>query len=196
MVLLIAVFIGLVAGLIRCWIGKRVYRFYDLHYPGLVLVAFIPQFFAFFLPATRSLISDQLASILLISSQVLLLIFSLLNFKKPGFWPITAGFLANFLVIILNGGLMPISPETVKLLAPNAPEGTWQIGQRLGVGKDIVLNSTTTVLPFLSDRFATPQWLNYPAAFSFGDILISIGVIWLLWSLGGPQKQKAMEQNS
>ena len=85
---------------------------------------------------------------------------------------------------------MPISPETIKLLIPGAPNSLWSLGHRLGYGKDVVLLESQTILPFLSDRFVTPQWLNYPVAFSFGDLLISAGVIWLLWTLGGPEKQK------
>jgi hypothetical protein len=37
--------------------------------------------------------------------------------------------------------------------------------------------------------------MNYPVAFSVGDLLISFGVIWLLWSLGGPEKKKGLELN-
>ena len=195
MVLIVAVFAGLIAGLLRTWVKKREYRIYELKAPGIVLLAFIPQFFAFFLPATRVLFSDQLASICLVSSQVLLLLFSLLNLKKLSFAPIILGFLANFFVIILNGGWMPISPETVNRLVPNAPNGLWTLGHRLGYGKDILLQESQTILPIFSDRIVTPQWMNFPVAFSLGDILISIGVIWLLWSLGGPEKQKVMEPN-
>ena len=190
MILVAAVLIGVVAGLIRSRIGKREYRFYELNAPILVLIAFIPQFFGFVLPTTRVLISDQLAAILLVSSLILLLIFCTLNLKKLSFIPIIGGFLCNFLVIVLNGGLMPISPETIHKLIPNASEGLWTLGNRLGNGKDIVLQTSQTVLPFLSDRFVTPQWLNYPVAFSLGDIFISAGVIWLLWSLGAPEKRE------
>lgn len=193
MVLVVAVIVGLIAGLIRSRISKVNYRFYELHFPWLVVVAFLPQFFAFFLPATRILVSQQLAAILLVSSLVLLLLFSLLNLKKLSFIPIIGGFLCNFLVIVLNGGLMPISPETINRLIPNAPSSLWSFGHRLGYGKDIVLQEGRTLLPFFSDRFVTPQWLHYPVAFSFGDLLISAGVIWLLWTLGGHEKKKDLE---
>lgn len=194
MVLLIAVFIGLLGGLIRAWIGKREYRFYELRFPILVVIAFIPQILTFFLPSTKINIPDQYAPIILVSTQALLLLFALLNIKKTSFWPITLGFLANFIVIVLNGGLMPISPETIKRLASNAPQEWLVTGQRLGTGKDIVLNEKDTILPFLSDRLVTPIWMNFPVAFSVGDVLISIGVIWLLWSMGGPQSKYDMEK--
>lgn len=193
MVLIAAVFIGLAAGLIRSRILKKEYSFYTLRAPGLVLVAFLPQFFGFFLPTTRNLVTDQMASILLASSLILLLLFCFLNLNKLSFLPITTGFLVNFAVIILNGGLMPISPETIHRLIPNTTQDFWTLGQRLGYGKDIVLQESQTKLAFLSDRFVTPQWIHYPVAFSLGDILISLGVIWLLWSLGGPEQKTEME---
>jgi hypothetical protein len=193
MVLVIAVFIGLIAGLVRAWVGRREYRFYELKAPILVFVAFLPQIIAFFLPTTRNLVPDKYAPFVLVGTQAILLLFAVLNIKKKSFWPISLGFLANFLVISLNGGLMPISPDTIKKLVPNAPAEWLVTGQRLGTGKDIVLHAKDTILPILSDRFVTPAWLNYPVAFSLGDILISIGVIALLWSMGGPQTQKGTE---
>lgn len=193
MVLGIAVIIGLAAGLTRSWIGKREYRFYELKAPILVVIAFIPQIFGFFLPATREFFSEQMASVLLVSSMILLLIFSILNLKKMSFIPISAGFLCNFLVIVLNGGYMPISPETIQKLIPGATSDLWTLGHRFGFGKDIVLLESKTILPFFSDRIVTPQWLNFPVAFSFGDLLIAAGVIWLLWSLGSPEKKENVE---
>ncbi len=191
MVLLIAVLIGLTAGLCRAWFGKRKYRVFELKAPGLVLLAFIPQFLAFFLPATRDQIPDRLASILYISSLVILFAFSLINIRKTSFWPISIGFLLNALVILLNGGWMPISPEMVTKLNPNAPADSWQIGQRLGSSKDIVLTPETARLQFLSDRFSLPDWMSFQAAFSLGDVLIFLGVVWLLWSLGSGDKVHA-----
>jgi len=166
----------------------------ELKAPVLVLLAFILQALVFFLPVTRSRIPDGTASVLVISSMIILLAFSLLNIRKPGFWPVSAGFLANALVILLNRGWMPISPEMVRRLNPNAPVDSWQVGQRLGFSKDIVLEPETTRLGLLSDRFSLPDWVNYPVAFSIGDVLIALGITWLLWSLGGKQNDISKEK--
>jgi hypothetical protein len=195
MILLVAVAIGLVSGLLRAAVNKRDYRFYDLRYSILVLVAFLPQLFVFLVPTTSIKISDSLASILLILSLVLLLLFAVLNIKKWMFWPISAGFLANALVITLNDGFMPISPETIEKLRPEGSTFTYQIGQRLGTGKDIVLNQKDTLLAFLSDRLILPDFLHSSIAFSVGDVLIAVGVIWLLWSMGGPARDSKEEKN-
>lgn len=169
--------------------SKRTYRILELKAPVLVLLAFILQALVFFLPVTRNLIPDGTASILVISSMIVLIAFSLINIRQPGFWPISAGFLANALVILLNRGWMPISPEMVRRLNPNAPVDSWQVGQRLGFSKDMVLEPENTSLWLLSDRFSLPDWVSYPVAFSIGDVLIALGIIWLLWSLGGKQNE-------
>lgn len=193
MVLLVAVIIGLTAGLIRAGIGKREYRAYELKYSFLVALAFIPQLVCFFLPFTRSAISDRLASILFISSIIILFVFSLFNIRKISFWPITLGFLLNAAVILLNGGWMPITPDAVLKLNPSAPAESWTIGERLGYGKDIVLAQADTRLWALSDRFTLPDRFSYQVAFSLGDVFIALGVIWLLWSLGGKSNKVTKE---
>jgi len=96
------------------------------------------------------------------------------------------GLALNLLVITLNGGLMPIDPETVMQLAPGAPANGWQIGQRLGTTKDIVLPDAATHLCWLADRFTLSVPMPHPwrVVFSLGDVLIAIGAFSLLWALG------------
>ncbi|HEX9018704.1 MAG TPA: DUF5317 domain-containing protein [Anaerolineaceae bacterium] len=185
MILSAAVILGLAAGLFRAWIGKRTYRIIDLRLPGLVLFAFVPQWLAFFQTRLGYRLPDDWAPYLLVSSQVVLLVFAWLNRKQPGFLLLGSGLILNFLVIITNGGLMPISPGTVRKIYPNAPRTSWQIGKRLGSGKDIVLPAEWTNLAFLSDRWILPDWVNIQVAFSVGDVFIALGAFWLLWTLGG-----------
>lgn len=187
MILAYAVILGLAAGLVRAWAGKRPYRTAALRLPGLVIFAFLPQLAAFYLPKAGLALPDAWAPYILVSSQVILLGFVWLNRKVAGFWLLGLGLLLNFLVIVLNGGLMPISPETVRKIYPHAPESSWQVYERLGSGKDIVLPVSETQLWFLSDRFVLPDWMNYQVAFSAGDVFIAIGALWLLWNLGGDQ---------
>ena len=183
-ILLLAVAAGLPAGLARGWWGGRRLTPPNLRLAWLVPVAFLPQWLAFYLPATRKSIPDGLAAAALISSQALLLIFAWLNRDQPGFWALGLGLALNLLAIALNGGLMPISPDIVARLAPEAPPGAWQIGHRLGTGKDIVLPVAATKLWWLSDRFLLPRWFPYRVAFSLGDVLIAVGALWLLWTMG------------
>ncbi len=91
---------------------------------------------------------------------------------------------------------MPISPETVMRVYPDVPRELWQVGERLGNGKDIVLLPSETRFWFLSDRFLLPGWLNYRVAFSLGDILIALGAFWLLWKHGGPQAAQPQQTST
>jgi hypothetical protein len=193
LILSYAVILGLLAGIVRARMTGTRLLVPEVSLVWLVLIAFTPQFIAFYFSPTRSLIPDHLVPYFLVSSQVLLLVFAAANLKNTGFSVMLIGAAANLLVILLNGGWMPISPETVDTLAPNAPAGSWQIGQRLGLGKDIVLAMDDTRLGFLSDRFLTPWWLPYQAAFSIGDVLIAGGAFWFMWSLGKPPSTQTQE---
>lgn len=183
MILLIGIVLGLIAGFIRAKILKQ--PMHPIHLQGwwLVFLAFVPQLLAFNPPIKSIQIPDQWVAVLLVSSQTILLVFAWLNRKVPGGWLLGLGLLLNYLVIVMNGGLMPISPETVQSLIPDAPQGTWQIGERLGKTKDIVLPTSAMWLAFLSDRFTLPAWINYKVAFSLGDVFIALGAFWLFWSI-------------
>jgi Family of unknown function (DUF5317) len=186
MLLTYAVLAGLLAGFLRTWLGKRRYDIPEIHHIWLVLIAFLPQWFAFYLPATRRAIPDQWAKIALITSQAVLLVFVGLNLNKQrhrnrvGFWLLGIGLALNLSVILLNGGLMPISPESVSSMAPDAAPGSWHIGSRLGTGKDIVLAADQTHLWWASDRFLLP-FPGHRVAFSLGDVFIAIGAFLVLF---------------
>jgi len=192
LILLLAILIGLLAGVVRAWIGKRPYTIPDLHAIWLVLIAFIPQWCAFYLPLTRQSVTVEMAAAALISSQASLLLFAWFNRKHSGFWMLGLGLILNLAVIILNGGLMPVSPETLTKLKLDAPISDWQVGSRVGYSKDILLLPAQTRLEWLSDRFVLPSWFPYKAAFSLGDLFIALGAVWLLWKSGGSQKNKIL----
>jgi hypothetical protein len=189
MILLIAVLAGTLGGVIRAKINKTAYQPGPIRHIWLVLAAYIPQFIAFYWPATRSFISDTLVSILFISSQLLLLVFIWINRKIPGGWLMGLGLLLNFLVVVLNGGMMPLTPENAQQLQPVGNPIPVTLGERVGISKDILLKKADTKLWFLGDVFLLPSWMNYPLAFSPGDVLLSLGAFWLLWEMGNPKRK-------
>lgn len=186
MVLLIAVAFGLIFGLIRAKLAGRPYQVVAIKSASLVIVAYLPQLAAFNLGFTRAIIPDSWIPAILIISQLLLLFFIWQNRKLPGFWILGLGLLSNFLAISLNGGMMPLLPENAAKLLPEGSPVILQLGERVGLGKDILLNKSDTRLWFLGDVFMLPRFFKYPLAFSIGDILLSGGAFWLLWKLGSP----------
>jgi hypothetical protein len=188
MILLPAIVAGLLAGLARARRGNGSLRSPDLRLMWLVPIAFLPQWLAFDLPATRRLTTDKSAAVAMVSSQALLLIFAWLNRNQPGFWALGTGLALNLSVITLNRGLMPVSPEVVAELLPDIPADDWQVGER--VGWNIVLRVTDTRLWWLSDHLLLPAWFPYRKALSVGDLLIATGAFWYLWALGAPKREE------
>jgi len=189
LILLVGVFAGFAAGLLRSRCRKRPYQIPELRLVWLVLFAFIFQLLAFQLPATRKFFPDKLAAITLVGSQVLLLIFAWANRKQPAFGVLGLGLILNLAVIAFNGGLMPISPETLTRLVPSVPAKSWVVGSRSTSGKDIILLAADTRLWWLSDRLILPSWMPYLVAFSIGDVFIAAGAFWLFWSFGAASRK-------
>ena len=195
MILLIAVLLGFTAGFIRAQINGSVLQPVGINKIGLVFISYLPQFFAFSFPLTRTKIPDSWIPVILIGSLLILLFFTWENRRLPGFWLLGLGLFCNFLAIVSNGGMMPLPPENAeKLLAPGSSLQL-EIGQRAGFGKDVILLQESTNFFFLGDIFMLPEWMHFPLAFSIGDILISVGAFLFLYQLGKPDISPAEAHN-
>ena len=179
MILFLAVIAGLLVGLGRAYWYKQPYLAPNLQTIWLAVVAFLPQLFIAYIPTTRRLFNDGLASLSFLASLVLFFVFAWLNRRLPGMPILIFGLLLNLVVILANGGWMPISPHTASLLLGRDVLQFVNLGSRFGE-KDILLPAQNIHLEFLADRFLLPAWLPYKVAFSLGDVLISVGAFWLL----------------
>ncbi|MEZ4678634.1 MAG: DUF5317 domain-containing protein [Caldilineaceae bacterium] len=184
LVLLLAVIGGLIAGLLRsAWTHQR-FIVPPLYHSELLIIAVLPQLLTVYLPMTHTVFTESMAAIALVSSQTLLLFWGWWNRHHKALVLLTVGLLCNFVVIVSNGGFMPVSPTTLQRLLSPERAATWQIGERIGRTKDRLLLEAETNFAVLSDRFVLPRWFGYAIAYSFGDILIAIGAFWFLWAAG------------
>ena len=179
MILIVALGIGLVIGL--CWAKwcGHPYQHPKLNYLWLAIVAYLPQFFVTYFERTQALVPDWLAALAIVTSQVLLFLFAWSNRYVPGMSVLIIGLVLNSIVMIANGGFMPISPQTAEQLAGKERIASIELGSRIGY-KDILLPADETQLELLADRFLPPDGFPYQVAFSLGDIFIALGVFWVL----------------
>lgn len=189
MALLTSVLLGLFTSFLRVIVRRHLLTIPNFRLSFLVPAAVIPQLLAFHLPATNSIFSDEAAALILLISQSMLLVFAWINRRQAGFCLLGLGLMLNLLVIIANGGWMPISPETIRAIAPNSMTESWQLGQRLGSSKDIVLPTSQIRLYWLTDRLLLSKRSPYQVAFSFGDVVIALGAFWTLWSVTIPKEK-------
>lgn len=183
MILLLSIVAGVLAGLLTGgsfqWVKQH-----SLRGLALPIAAFlIKTLAAAFLPPQRGAIP------VCIAQYALLLAFFLLN-DKQFLWPILGflGSLGNFLVILLNGGCMPVSagllgamPDRLLLLEEN------------GIYAYCRMDANTR-LKFLGDILRLGP-SGFPLGFaSIGDIVLSAGVAVLCFLLVKPprtSRQKA-----
>jgi hypothetical protein len=180
-ILLTAIFAGVLTG----W-GYARWKGWTWHPPvfqstWLVVVGFLPQWFAFYLPLTRQYIPDEVASACLVGSQFLLLVFAAVNWHMTGMPLLAFGLGCNLAVILANGGFMPLTWEAAASLAGPSILSSLELGERISnSSKDVLLLSSQITLPWLADRFVPPDFMPYRFAFSLGDIFIAAGAFWLL----------------
>ena len=187
MILLIALAAGLAAGVVLArWRGHS-YQSPELRVIWLAFLAFLPQFILLYLPYFRIRVSDQVSAACLLASLLIFLGFAWVNRGLPGMSILLIGLALNLTVMAANGGFMPISPQTAGQLVPDDALLDFQSGDRFGV-KDIYLPPLETRFEWLADRFLTPAWFSYRAAFSLGDVFIAIGAFGLLAWTGLPEK--------
>jgi len=180
-ILLIAVFAGLLVGLLRSRLQHQAWQLPELRHVWLVVVAFIPQLLIFYLPGWRDQIPESAVSAGLVTSQLGLLVFCLLNWKYNGILVLAGGLALNLFVIVVNGGFMPLSTETAAQLMSQRFLDTLKVGSPLGAGsKDILLAPQQIIFPWLADRFVIPAGFLYRFAFSIGDVFIGLGAFLLL----------------
>ena len=158
----------------------------ELRLAGVVPAALAIQFIAIF----ADLGSDDLfRRILFIASYLLLIVFVLANIRRPSVALFGVGVLLNFLPIITNGGLMPITPETL-LKTGDVPEDA-RIGEWVRDTKDVLLERDDVHLYFFSDRLTSD--LSPFRAFSIGDVVLVGGAMFLLLDLLLPRPFRATD---
>jgi hypothetical protein len=179
MILAVAVLGAVLIGLVR---GGSLRRLASLPLRGgwVAILAFGLQIYLIYFPepASEGVFSPRVG--LLVLSYGLLLFALWENRQLPGVPLIAGGVLANLFVMAANGGYMPIAPEALEQVGHSRRVLAAQEGARVMATKDVVLPHERTVAWWLADIFVIPPPFPVPSVFSAGDVLIALGVFWLL----------------
>jgi len=175
MLLLFSLPIGVLLGYMS---GGRLSGIGKLHLRWLVLVlaSLLLQLLVF--PSLfETAIVPFATSAFHILSYALLLIWIACNAKIAPILGLGVGATFNFAVLFANGGYMPTS---ITALERAGYEATALILQQSGRYSNLVLMSPETRINFLGDILYVPEWIPFSAAFSIGDLLIALAIVWLI----------------
>ncbi len=175
MLYLVAVLIGVVIGLLR---GGRPSHLARLHLRWLWLVplALVIQLLIFPLFSESPLLPYATAP-LHVLSYAILIVWLALNLRTLPMGVLSLGAACNLLAIASNGGYMPASVTALRRA------GLVLTADRLLRGEDVangVLMTPATHANVLGDWFYVPGWIPFATAFSIGDVLIMVGLVWLI----------------
>jgi len=143
---------------------------------GLVVAALLIQLAIFPLFSERPLFPYATTALHFLSYGLIFL-FLFLNHHVRSFGLIGLGSFLNLLVIALNGGYMPSS--LVALERSGAQEVAAHLTE-YGVYGNVVLMSGETRLNIFGDFLYLPGSQPFASAFSIGDLLLALGLIWLI----------------
>lgn len=109
-------------------------------------------------------------------SYVLLLTFVALNWRRVGILIIGLGLLLNFLAVVSNGGLMPVSPKSLESAGLEEELRDLEPGEPVDDSKNVLLAEDETHLQWLTDRIVLTEAGPYPI-FSIGDVIVVVGLV-------------------
>jgi hypothetical protein len=170
-VALVALLAGAAIGAVR---GGSLSRLLELtvRHAWLIPLAFLVQVAMFVTPLERWL--GDLVAPALMASNAALLALVVVNVRLPGMMLFGIGLAANTLVMLLNGGYMPVSPAA--LVVAGLSERI-EVLERLGHSDKSQLMTSETRLPFLGDVLPVAP-VN--KVLSVGDLAIGAGITWLV----------------
>lgn len=168
MFILYAIPIGIVAGYL---LGGRLERLAQIpfRWGWLAVIGLFVQVLLFAEPVAERI--GAAGTPIYLASTVAVLGAVVRNSRIPGMPLVVLGAASNLVAIVLNGGVMPASPEAMAALVPAGS----------GFSNSAVMDDPA-VWP-LTDIFTLPTWVPFANVFSVGDVLIGLGVV-LVIALG------------
>jgi hypothetical protein len=148
-----------------------------LRLPALAVIGFALQAVVYILFRGESW-PQAIAPFVFVGSLLMLIVWCGLNWRLPGMLVTMVGLLLNTAAITANGGYMPVWGDAARYSGHHGPEPllTPEYDRRWMTTDDV-----STPLLALGDVLALPRWLPMAGAWSFGDVLMVMGICILCW---------------
>lgn len=175
MLFLLAIIIGMAAGALR---HGRLSNLPSLNLRSvwILLIALLIQALIFPLFLPQPLLPFATAPLHLMS-YALVVVWIFLNLRTRPMWLVGVGGLSNLVVLVANGGYMPVSLDA---LVQAGQANTASHLAVAGVYANVIPMGADTRLNALGDILAMPDWVPLARVFSLGDIVIAVGIAWLI----------------
>ncbi|QJC53495.1 DUF5317 domain-containing protein [Paenibacillus albicereus] len=189
------ILLGLIVGFIRAGWKNGLIAIGNLRIKGgwVFPVLLIVQFLLFFLQEDLPFFAQFNGYFYMIIYAVGLSLLWI-NRHQKGLGIIFAGVLLNFLVMLVNGGRMPVSIEAASVLDPIYLE---MLKSGDAVSKHFLMDESTR-LYFLGDIIPLSPPYPRTQAISIGDVVINVGAFFFLCQLMGKKSKNfvALSQES
>jgi hypothetical protein len=173
---------ALLSGIVAVLRGGRLNNLVSLsiRWSALPLLALGLQIIVIYGPARNEARPYSLPALLILASYGLLLATALVNQRLPGMALLGLGAALNFLVILVNGGWMPVTAELLAKAGFIDTPSAVATGQRVLFTKDVIMVNQQIHLRWLSDVLVIPRAGLLSAVFSGGDVLMIVGLFHLI----------------
>jgi hypothetical protein len=151
-----------------------------IRWSALPLVALSLQIWVMYGPNWQDSRSFGSSSLLLVASFGILLLTVLINWRLPGMIWLACGVALNLVVILANGGWMPITHDLAVQSGLLKDPTSLLPGQRAWATKDVLRAPDEIRLHWLADLFMIPQVGVFSIVFSVGDALMMLGLFQLV----------------
>jgi hypothetical protein len=166
MFILYALVVGIVLGFVLRGRAEGLAQL-QFRWPMVLVAGLLVQVALFSDPVTK--VVGSLGPPIYVASTAAVFAAVLRNAATPGMPVLALGAACNLAAIVANGGFMPAGADAMAALGKTDPE--------------VYSNSAVVAHPnleLLTDIFALPAWLPFSNIFSIGDVLIAIGVAWVV----------------
>ena len=168
--ILAAIIVGFVSGGNFAYLGNTKVKYINLIFVS-VAIRYLPTFMNIGVFRNFSILKEVVSPFFFNLSYFLIILVLILNIEHKLLNLVLAGSIMNLLVVISNGGYMPVSEAALR-------RGGYSFSGVTGEFLDMnhIISSETTKFYYLGDIILVPPPYPFPQLLSIGDLFLCLGI--------------------